>query len=388
MSTKQVIRAQKFRFYPTKSQEELLAKTFGAVRFFWNKRIEAFNNLNGPGFGSCSIKELKEVYPWLTEVSYNALEQKNQDWIATKKQYFSKTRKIKLGRPKFKSKHGKQSFRLSQNGYAVTANGLKLAKLGFVKIRSSLNIQEIFNIKSVTVSKDGPRYFITVLYTGIINVFPKTGRVCGIDLGLTYFYTDNQGMKLENPRFLIKSLESIKAVNRKLSKKIKGSRRFNKLKSRLNKLHYKVRCQREYFLQCESTRLIKNYDTICIEDLSVKNMLQNKQLSKSISDVSWSMFTSLLKSKATWYDKEVITINKYYPSTRICSVCNYENFNLTLADRDWLCPQCGSHHDRDHNAARNILAKGLEIQSRQNTPTSKSSTKSRKMPVTAKNLDV
>ena len=108
-------------------------------------------------------------------------------------------------------------------------------------------------------------------------------------------------------------------------------------------------------------------------------MLQNKQLSKSISDVSWSMFTSLLKSKATWYDKEVITINKYYPSTRICSICNYENFNLTLADRDWLCPSCGVNHDRDHNAARNILARGLEIQSRQNTPTSKSSTKSRKI---------
>jgi putative transposase len=359
--SKQVIRAQKFRFYPTKSQEELLAKTFGAVRFVWNKRVESFNNIVGPDFGSCSIKELKEVYPWLTEVSYNALEQKNQDWIATKKQYFSKTRKIKLGRPKFKSKTGKQSFRLSQNGFAVTADGLKLAKFGFIKIRSSLNIQEIPNIKSVTVSKDGPRYFITVLYSGIINTLPKTGRVCGIDLGLTHFYTDNQGMKIENPRFLIKSLESIKAVNRKLSKKIKGSRRFNKLKSKLNRLYYKVRCQREYFLHRESTRLLKNYDTICIEDLSVKNMLQNKQLSKSISDVSWSLFTSLLKSKATWYGKEVITINKYYPSTRICSVCNYENFNLTLADRDWLCPDCGSHHDRDHNAAINIKRQGLNI---------------------------
>jgi transposase len=110
MSTKQVIRAQKFRFYPTKSQEELLAKTFGAVRFVWNKRVESFNNLNGPGFGSCSIKEFKEIYPWLTEVSYNALEQKNQDWIQTKKQFFSKTRKVKLGRPKFKSKTGKKSF--------------------------------------------------------------------------------------------------------------------------------------------------------------------------------------------------------------------------------------------------------------------------------------
>jgi putative transposase len=384
MSTKQVIRAQKFRFYPTKSQEEILAKTFGAVRFVWNKRLEAFNNLNGPDFGSCSIKELKEIYPWLTEVPYNALEQKNQDWIQTKKQFFSKTRKVKLGRPKFKSKTGKQSFRLSQNGFAVTADGLKLAKLGFVKIRSSLKIQEIPNIKSVTVSKDGPRYFITVLYSGIINTLPKTGRSCGIDLGLTHFYTDNQGMKIENPRFLIKSLESIKAIQRKLSKKKKGSRRFNKLKSKLNKLYYKVRCQREYFLHRESTRLLKNYDTICIEDLSVKNMLQNKQLSKSISDVSWSLFTSLLKSKATWYGKEVITINKYYPSTRICSVCNYENFNLTLADRDWLCSDCGSHHDRDHNAARNILMQGLEIQSRQNTPTSTSSTKSRKTAVTGK----
>ena len=356
---KEFTQRSNFRVYLNKNQISLFEITVGCARFIWNKRVENFNSKENPK--DLSIKELKDLHPFLEEVPYNALEQILQDWNQTKKQFFNKKRKVKLGRPKFKSKRdSNQSFRVTYNGFSLKKGFLSVSKFGKIKVKGLEEILTLNNLTSITlIRKPSGKFYASIVHKSFKEDKPKTGKNVGIDLGLTHFIIDNQGNKVENPRFFRKSEEKLKILQRALSKKKKGSNRYNKCKIKVAKLHEKISNQRSNFLHKVSNDLINNYDFIYVENLAVKNMVKNRSLAKSISDASWSKFISILEYKAEWYGKSVHKIHRYFASSKTCSECGFQKDKLDLSIREWTCPDCGSVHDRDINAARNILQRGI-----------------------------
>jgi putative transposase len=360
-------KAYKVRIYPTKAQEILLSKTFGCVRFVWNQRVEAFNNFNKENpIKDKTVKEMKAEFPWLAEVPYNALEQKLMDWNSFKSQFFNKKRKKALGRPKFKSKGYKDSFRLSYNAFKVKQSKISLSKIGFLKTKG-YDLKSIPNLekcKQVTISRDpSGKMYMSILIQQEVEKKPMTSKVVGIDLGLTDLLTLSSGLKVGNPRWFRKSQAELARAQRRLSKKTKGSKRYHKQRIKVNKIHEKVRNQRNWFYHNLTTWLVNEYDVICLEDLNVSGMLKNKKLSKSISDAAWSSFLGMLSYKATWYGKEIKSVDRFYPSSQICSVCGHRDGKKELSVREWTCSECGTVHDRDLNASINILKECLGITS-------------------------
>lgn len=357
---KEVIQRSKYRVYLNKSQQTLFADTVGCARFVWNKRVENFNNNN-----SCekdlSIKELKREYNFLEKVPYNALEQVLQNWNQTKKQFFSKSRKVKLGRPKFKSKKdGHQSFRVTYNGFSLKKGFLSISKFGKIKVKGLEEILTLSKITSITLIRTAPgKYYASVVHSAYKKEKVKTGKVVGIDLGLAHFIIDDKGGKIDNPRFYRKSEAKLAVLQRALSKKKKGSSRYLKCKKKVALLHEKISNQRSNFLHKTANHLIDNYDKIHVEDLAVKNMVKNRRMAKSISDASWSSFVSILTYKSEWYGKSVYKINRWFASSKTCSNCGYQLPKLDLSVREWTCPDCETVHDRDVNAAKNILQRGI-----------------------------
>ena len=219
---------------------------------------------------------------------------------------------------------------------------------------------KIGHINNVTIVKTPTEKYFAVLNVNFEPEFKQNnGNSIGIDVGLKEFYTDSNGNKIDNPKYLEKSEKKLKREQRRLSRKQKGSKNKNKQKIRVAKVHEKITNQRNDFLQKESTRLVRENQTICIEDLNIKGMLRNHRLAKAISSVSWSKFFTMLEYKATWYGSEIIRVPTMYPSSQICSCCGYKNpLVKNLAIRSWECPQCHTNHDRDTNASINILNKG------------------------------
>jgi len=355
-------KAFKFRLYPTKEQEVLLIKTFGCVRFVWNKRVETFNNWNNAVIiEDKTIKEMKQEFNFLGEIPYNALDQKLQDWRATKSQFFNKKRKTKLGRPKFKSKHNKQSFRLSYSGFSIKNNKIFASKIGELKlVGHDLSSLPLKTCKQITISKEFTnKYYCSVLLT--INITPKplTGKMIGIDMGLKNLFILSNGIVIDSPKFFRNNQTELKKAQQCLSRKLKGSNNRNKQRIKVAKVHEKIKNRRNNFLHEISTTLVTQYDVVCIEDLNVKGMIKNRCLAKSISDASWSSFVSMLDYKSNWYGKSLVKIDRFYPSSKTCSCCGNKLEELKLETRYWECPNCGSKHDRDYNAANNILLKGF-----------------------------
>jgi putative transposase len=214
---------------------------------------------------------------------------------------------------------------------------------------------------SVTISKNNcNQYFISIVIETEIQPKPKTNKVVGIDLGLKSFAIQSDKIEIENPKYLGESQAKMKRIQKHLSRKVKGSNRWHKLRLRLAKLHLKVANQREWFLHNYSTFLVNNYDTICIEDLNVAGMMKNHKLAGAIGDASWSRFVKMLEYKCRWYGKEMIKVDRFYASSKTCNVCGYKNEGLTLSDRAWECPQCKTLLDRDLNASINILNYGRQ----------------------------
>lgn len=356
---KEVIQRSKYRVQLNKNQQTMFTDTVGCARFVWNKRVENFNN------NSCekdlSIKELKQKYNFLEKVPYNALEQVLQNWNQTKKQFFNKDRKVKLGRPKFKSKKDvKQSFRLTYNGFSLKKGYLYVSKFGKIKVKGLEEILTLSKITSITfIRTPSGKYYISIVHSAYKKDKVKTGKVVGIDLGLTHFIIDDKGGKIENPRFYRKSEAKLKVLQSALSKKKKGSKRYLKCKKKVALLHEKISNQRSNFLHKTANHLIDNYDKIYVENLSVKNMVKNRSLAKSISDASWSRFVSILMYKSEWYGKSVYKINRWFASSKTCSECGYQLDKLDLSVREWICPGCDERHDRDVNAAKNVLKRGI-----------------------------
>jgi putative transposase len=356
---KQVVQRSNFRVYLNKSQISLFDRTVGCARFVWNNRVNSFNNKEKTR--DKTIKELKVEFPFLAEVPYNALEQCLQNWNQTKKQFFSKTRKTKLGRPKFKSKkQSEQSFTVSYNGFSLKKECLSISKFGKIKVTGLEKLLSLSNVSTLTLTrKASGKYFISVVHKAFKKQKEKTGKSIGIDLGLTHFLIDNQNNKVENPRFYRKSEAKLKTLQRALSKKEKNSSRYLKCKKKIAILHEKIANQRNYFLLEVANYYINSFDFIYTEDLSVKNMVKNRKLSKSISDASWSKFLCILEYKAEWYGKSIYKINRFFASSKTCSECGYQLAKLDLSIREWICPDCETVHDRDINAAQNILKRGI-----------------------------
>lgn len=355
------LKAYKFRIYPNKEQENLLNKTFGCVRYFYNSQVAMFNTYDKetnpkPIFKTST--ELRNEIEWMQEVSAAAIQQKEIDFREFKKQLFNTKRKTKLGFPKFKKKSNNQSYRLPNQKFKIVNGKLQLEKIGRVKIVLDRDFPEFFKFLNVTISKNcSGGYYASILVEQEIIHKIKTGKECGIDVGIKSFSVHSDGIEVDNPRYFSKSQAKLKRLQQHFSRKQKGSKRRDKCKLKIAKLHQKIVNQRDWFLHNYSTYLVENYDRIFIEDLDVRGLLEKRQLSKEISDVSWSKFFQMLQYKANWYGKEVVKIDRYYASSKTCG-CGVKNNNLKLSDRVWTCGSCGAENSRDHLASQNILKEG------------------------------
>ncbi len=355
-----ILRAYKFRLYPNKTQVVLINKTFGCVRYFWNYQVATFRTYNketnpNPEFKTST--QLRSELEWMKEVSAAAIQQKEIDFNEYKKQLFSKSRKKKIGLPSFKKKNSKNSFRLPNQKFKIIDNKIQLEKIGKVKM---IIDREIPNGKfmSVTVSKNSSnQYFASILIETEVTPKVKTNKEVGIDLGIKVFATQSDGIEISNPKFLRKNQAKLRRLQQHLSRKQKGSHRYERCRLKIARLHTKIVNQRDWFLHNYSTSLINNYDRIFIEDLNVSGMIKNRHLAGAISDVSWNKFVSMLEYKCNWFGKDVIKVDRFFASSKTCK-CGTKNDDLKLSDREWICKSCGAVNKRDLLAAQNILNEG------------------------------
>lgn len=350
-------RAYKYRIYPTKEQEVLINKTLGACRFIYNLALETKQyawqsqrkNITAYDLHK-QLTELRREYDWIREVSSDALQKSILNIESAYKSFFKGG-----GFPKFKSKRGKQSFRIRQSIKVDWSNNL-------ITIAKIKNIPVIFSrefngqIRQATVSKTATgKYFISILVQNgkELPVKPEIKTGIGIDLGLKHFAVTSDGRKFDNPKHSRASLSHLKFLQRQVSKKKKGSNNRRRAIQKLALQYEKVTNQRKDFLHKLSSTLIRDNQTLCFEDLNVSGMAKNRSLAMSISDAGWSEFIYMCKYKSEWYGRNILFIPTFQPSTKVCSTCGCVNDDLTLADREWTCI-CGTTHDRDINAATNI----------------------------------
>ena len=364
-------RAYRFRFYPSPEQEVTLVRTFGCARFAYNHmlrlRTDAWMQRQekvGYHVSSAALTALKKQpeYAWLNEVSSVPVQQALRHLQTAFGNFFAKRARY----PQFKRKDSKQSAEYTTSAFRWDGKALKLAKMDApLDIRFSRQIPKAAKVTTVTVSKDtAGRYFVSMLCDDAVAAKPEAAGKVGIDLGLTHFAILSTGEKVAAPNTYRKNEAKLIKLQRRLAKKTKGSNRRRKAKIKVAKLHAKVADSRKDFLHKLSTRLINENQVIAVESLSVSNMQKNRCLSKSIADAGWSDFVRQLEYKAHWYGRELVGIDKWYPSTKRCSDCGYTMSKMPLNVRQWTCPECGSVHDRDVNAARNVLAAGLAVSAR------------------------
>ncbi len=357
-------KAYKYRIYPTSEQETLLAKSFGCARWFWNYALnlcqETYKNTGKGltrGYIQGLLPALKKEYEWLKEPYSQCLQIVALNLSTAYKNFFEKRAML----PKFKSKHGRQSMSYPQN-IKFDGDYIKLPKIGLVHCRLHRTFEG--DLKTVTVSRnpDG-KYFVSVLVdNGKANPeLVPVDQAVGIDVGLTHFAITSDGSLFGNPKFFVKRQRNLKKKQQKLSRKKKGSQNRKKARLAVAKVHSKIARCREDFLHKLSRKIVNENQVIAVENLNIKGMVKNHNLAKAISDVGWGMFCTMLKYKAEFEGKTYIEIDRFFPSSKTCHVCLNRVDNLTLDVRAWTCKHCGTHHDRDVNAAINIRNEALRI---------------------------
>ena len=361
-------RAYKYRIYPNNAQKEFFAKCFGCVRFFYNKSLSDMNDIyNATGkFKNITPASYKSDYPFLKEVDSLALANAQLNRNTAFKSFFSH----KSGFPKYKCKRNDQSYTTNNQGSVkISSDNRYISIPKCPRIRIKKHRDFIGTIKSITVSKTTDnKYYISLLVETEIEPLEPLKHMIGLDLGIKDLIVDSNGHKYKNHKYLTKSQEKLAREQRKLSKMVNGSNNRNKQRIKIAKLHKKIQNQRNDYLHKLSKRIIDENQVIVLEDLKVKDMEQNNKLARNISDASWSRLVSMLLYKANWYGRAVIKVPSGYPSSQLCSVCSYQNsITKSLNIRKWTCPKCGSIHDRDINAAKNILSKGIEILTKDGT---------------------
>lgn len=374
MSKQTRLKGYKFTIQLDKEQEQYFSQVAGSCRFVWNMLTANFNSYGTEDFIKfLDEKDLKDMeeYSFLGDMISYALQQKRIDFYNTSDQYFNKRRKVRIGRMNFKKKDvSKESFRIpaaSMTGKGgiryfdqISGGTIKVPKLK-KPIKVILDREFDGLIKSFTFSKDRTgKWFVSILVEEEYQPWESAKGVVGIDFGLTDLFILSNGVKISNPRWFRENQSKLRKAQKALSHKVRGSNRYEKQRLKVARLHKKIVNQRNHFYHNLSTLLVKNFGTIIIEDLKVSNMIKNRNLAKSIQDASWSTFATMLDYKSRWHFRTFHKIDTWYPSSKTCSGCGWKNMNLKLSDREWDCLECGTTHDRDLNAATNIVYRGLD----------------------------
>ena len=368
-----MLKAIKIRIYPSDEQKNFINKQLGCCRVVYNSclayRIDKYEKEGISITSSQSINyivELKKEREWLKEVHSKVLQQSVMDMNSSYKNFFEG----RCGFPKFKSKKDyEQKCRFPKDAFiGIRGNRIDLIKsLKDIHFKCSVRDERYLNknqdkVHSLTLTKTkSDQYYLSVLVDKQIEPKPQTTSVIGIDLGIKDFVITSEGQVFENLHFKKSETNKLKRLQRQLSRKQPNSNNREKVRIKLAKLNQKIRNKKLHYLHQVSNQLVSENQIICMEDLNVKGMMKNHNLAESISEMNFGEFKNLLTYKCLQYERQLVFINRFYPSSKTCHCCGYKNDSLQLSDREWVCPECGVIHDRDINAAKNILEEGKRI---------------------------
>jgi putative transposase len=362
---KMINKTYRFRIFPTAEQEILLAKHFGCTRYVYNyflnerkKQYQSDKKTDNYYKQSAALTKLKkeEDTKWLKEVNSQTLQFALRSLDTAFLNFFRGNAQF----PKFKSKKHKNTFTIPQFGKLEDGKIIIPKFKGGIKVKTHRDVNGKIGKMNITKTPTG-KYYVSIFTEQEVEELPKTNKQVGIDLGLKDFVITSDNKKFKNNRYTKKYARKLKKAQQHLARKQKGSNGFEKQKLKVAKIHEKIANCRLDTLHKVSKKLVETYDLISVEDLNVKGMIKNHKLSKHIADASWGNFITLLQYKCDWYGKELVKVNRFYPSSKTCGDCGWINQELKLSDREWTCKSCGVVHDRDVNASKNILKEGLKI---------------------------